>query len=198
MRILLATPSSRDPKWGYVISLLGLRRNDGTDIGFYFSMSSSLNENRRDIVKYAQKHRYDRILWLDDDMIFPGETLTALVAHGVPIVGCNCTTRKPPVVTTAIKNNERIPSIGRSGLEDVDGVGFAVMLTDITVFSALPEPWFATPFDRDAKDERGYLTEDLYFCQLARRGGFKIMVDHDLSQKIAHIGEWEFHHGMVE
>lgn len=196
MKVLLATPSSRDPKWGFVICLLRLIWQNEIPIGFYICMSSSLCENRREIVNYAREHDYSHIFWLDDDMVFPADTLKVLLEHDLPLVGCNCTTRKPPVVTTAVKDGVRVASAERSGLEEVDVVGLAVMLTRTAIFGDLPEPWFATPFDKTGT-ERVYLGEDVFFCRLAKHFGHKIMIDHDLSQKIGHVGDCEYNHGMV-
>jgi hypothetical protein len=166
-------------------------------ISFASALSSGLCENRRKIVKNAQGEGFSHILWIDDDMTFPANTLDRLMDHKLPIVGCNCTTRRLPVKTTAILNDQRIPSTGQHGLQKVDGVGFGVLLTETAIFERLPEPWFATPFDPNAKPGVShFLTEDLWFCCLARRFGFDVWIDHDLSQEIGHIGDYEFNHGL--
>ena len=73
-----------------------------------------------------------------------------------------------------------------AGLEQVDSVGCGVMLVRLSVFDALPQPWFSTPYNG-----REHIGEDLYFCQQARAVGFDVWIDHDLSQRVRHTGTVE-------
>jgi len=59
------------------------------------------------------------------------------------------------------------------------------------VFKALSEPWYETPW---RTDKRGYIGEDVFFCNKARDAGFKIWIDHDVSKEIGHVGTFEYKH----
>jgi hypothetical protein len=161
-----------------------------------YHRSSALPQNRHNLVREAQKMGVSHILFLDDDMTFPPDTLERMLRAGKPIVAANCTTRALPIVTTAIKNEKRITSLGKTGLEYVDQVGMAVMLIDMKVFDRVPLPWFSFAWDAEYPDT--YCSEDMFFCKKARAEGIPIVVDHELSQQIGHVGELEYRHDMVD
>jgi hypothetical protein len=137
------------------------------------------------------------ILFIDSDMRFPQDMIGRLLKHDLDIVATNCARRRMPTGPTAQlykENGERelvwtMPE--STGLQEVGSVGMGVMLIKANVFKALAEPWFETPWRHD---KRGYIGEDVYFCQKAAAAGFKIWIDHDVSKEIGHIGTFEFKH----
>lgn len=199
-RIIIATPSARDPSWDYVLSLQAMMwpmiGQGGAAYRFCPVRSSLLIEARHQIVATALEDDASHILWLDDDMRFPAETLAVLLLHDKPIVGCNCPRRQVPVKPTATKDGQYITSNGKTGLEEVDTVGLAVMLTKTDVFRSIPQPWFATAFAKHSPEKK-YVGEDVFFCARARENGFQVLIDHGLSQKIAHTGPYAFTHEMI-
>lgn len=155
---------------------------------------------RYELAKSALERGATHLLWIDSDMTFPTNGPYRLVTHDKPFVAASCPTRRRPLKTTARHGLTRLPSSeGRSGLEKVDGVGFGFTLVKREVFEAVPKPWFATGWvkDPDTGDIGGVLSEDIYFCMAATKAGFDILVDHDLSREIGHVGEVEFTHKMV-
>jgi hypothetical protein len=152
---------------------------------------SMLPVNRTEIVKTLMEKGCTHILWLDDDMTFPEDVAHRLLAHGKSIVGCNASRKSPPFAPTAIGLDKKhcFTREESAGLEEVMHVGLAVMLTDIRVFKALPEPWF--PMSWSAELNR-YVGEDVYFCHLQRSRGVKVWVDHDLSKEIGHVGPFAY------
>ena len=54
-----------------------------------FADEGSIDLKRTRLALAAQRERLDYILWLDADHSFPPDTLFALMAHDLPIVGCN-------------------------------------------------------------------------------------------------------------
>jgi hypothetical protein len=164
-------------------------------IGLSTSQGSILPQERQRLVLAAQQVEATHLLWLDDDMVFPPDTLHRLMAHRQPIVAANCTTRTVPTRPCAAKGGQRVKSNGRTGLEEVDHVGMAVMLTEMAVFEKIRQPWFMFGFSPKAG---AYTGEDVFFCHNARQHGFTVYIDHDLSTEIGHMGSHEFHHGMVE
>jgi hypothetical protein len=126
------------------------------------------------------------VLFIDSDMRFPSDTLERLLKHDVDIVGANCVQRTQKQFT-ARKNGEFVSSIGKTGIEEVDTLGFGVTLIKAEVFEKMEEPWFHTPFDGNK-----HVGEDVYFSTMAGKNGYKIYIDHDLSQHIKHAGLVEF------
>lgn len=161
-----------------------------------YQRSANICQNRHNLVKSAMALGVSHILWLDDDMTFPPDTLERLIRHGLPIVAANCTTRVLPIIPTAVKNDHRITSLDKSGLESVDQLGLAVVLTETKVFASIPMPWFKMEWDQKFPDT--YMTEDCYFFRKAREAGYRTMIDHDLSKEIGHIGEITYDHSMVD
>jgi len=137
---------------------------------------------------------YTHTLWLDTDMRFPADTLLQLLARQQRIVGANYVERRPPFSPIAFPNLEK--SNARlftrpedTGLESVQALGFGCVLVETAVFRKLPRPWFCMGW---AKAIEEFVGEDVFFCETARRNGETVYVDHDLSQRISHIGTMEF------
>jgi hypothetical protein len=109
-------------------------------------------------------------------------------------VGVNATTRRFPVVPTALdidpetKDLVKVNSKGKTGLEQVMGVGFGMVLIKKEVFLAAQKPWFWF----EQTDKGGTIGEDIYFCAKAFDAGYQTVIDHDLSMHIRHIGTYEY------
>ena len=80
-------------------------------------------------------------------------------------------------------------------LQEVDAVGMGVMLIKAQVFKALPQPWFQIGY---APKIGEFVGEDIYFCKLAQRHGFKVMINNSVSAEVRHIGVFEFSHEHAE
>ena len=191
--------------------------------------SASVARNRNVGVHLAKKMGVRWILMADDDMIFPPDTLTRLIAANKDIVSGLCTTRNSPYIITGYKKlgNDRYRDItyeelNQDGLTEVDGVGGACVLIGENVFNKIPAPWYAMPpsyvtpllhslqynlhhnlsldkiFDQNkveiptefSKTDSGVDGEDLYFCGLAKKFGYKIYLDAGL--EVGHVGDWTY------
>lgn len=76
----------------------------GMDIAMHMQMSSYIHANRTDLASLAlQDKAVTHLLWLDDDMRFPKNTIARLLQHHVPFVGVNYSHRKPPPQPVACK-----------------------------------------------------------------------------------------------
>lgn len=148
---------------------------------------SYIPNNRIKLVHTAMEAGASYILFIDSDMRFPPDTIGRLLKADKDIVGANCKQRSQNE-WTARKNGKFINSTDQKGLEEVDTLGFGVTLIDMKVFK-IPEPWFAMPYHTQDKKLIG---EDVYFCTVAKEQGFKIWIDHDLSQEVKHTGTVEF------
>jgi hypothetical protein len=151
------------------------------------------------------------ILWLDTDHRFKADSFFRIFKHLKRsqeekfIVGANYSTRKFPPRAVAFKHLRKpfakpdddenvllftLPT--SSGLEEVDAVGFGFVLMPVEVLRDIGDDKQYFMFYHNPDNLRQWMGEDVYFCRLAKQAGWKIFVDHDLSQEIGHLGTFEF------
>ena len=148
-------------------------------------------ENRNWLAIQAIKNECTHLFFVDDDMIFPSDTLTRLLAHQKDIVGVayhprfeiDKDTHKPLDKTHIITLKQE----GSTELFECEAVGTGVMLIDVKIFEKTKRPWFEIH-----NHETGYTTmgEDWHFCKVAREAGFTVWCDPSL--EIGHLGEQTF------
>lgn len=155
---------------------------------------------REKLVDEALEWGADYVLWIDSDMRFPANTIEIMLARDVPILGVNATTRREPVMPTAMNlkldrsDNEvkqvwtKIESRGKQGIEQVTAVGFGVTLIKTDVFKKVPKPWH----DVIWTDHGNVIGEDVSFCVKCLEQDIPVFVDHELSMHIGHIGTKTF------
>lgn len=123
------------------------------------------------------------LCFIDADMMFPKDAIEKLLKHDKEIIGANYRQRVMQDKWTAFKDGVSVSSYGKNGIEEVDSLGMGLTLIKTSVFSKLPKPWFPMEW----KDGTN-VGEDIGFCRLAKKNGYKIYVDHNLSQDVHHIG----------
>jgi hypothetical protein len=162
----------------------------------YTSHGTLIASQRMELARQALEEKADYLLWLDSDMRFPKETIGHLILRDKPIIAANYATRRMPVKPVAMMDDNG--KIGRvytapdsEGLQPVDYVGMGVMMTKREVFEKTEAPWFAIPYSTVGNH---YIGEDVFFCKKAREAGFEVLVDHDLSHQVKHIGTFEYSH----
>jgi GT2 family glycosyltransferase len=160
---------------------------DGIKYHLYFLMGTVLPDNRTVLAQDAIKNGSEYILWLDSDMTFPDDVFIKLYNHKKDIVSATYSTRKKPLRSVAFidqfDSESRLTET--TGLHPVYAVGMGCMLVKTDVFKKLPEPWFSLQW---VTEEKRFVGEDVFFCDLAHNAGYEIFVDVDLSNQIAHHG----------
>lgn len=158
--------------------------------------SSMLSKSRELLVKKAMQEQATHILFLDADMIFPMELATRWAELDKDFIAANCTTRTFPVYTTAHDfQNEKIISRGKQGVQRVQQVGLAVCMVKASVIQKLRPPLFLMDW---IPSLGAYCGEDIYFTQKLAEKGVDLYIDHTISNKIHHIGYYEYGHEEVE
>lgn len=173
---------------------------NGDQLLIFTSQGTLIVNQRADLAKSALKAGADYILWLDTDMRFPKDVLDRLLAHKKPIVAANYATRRLPVDTVAFRLHENggwetVKTGNKTGLEKVEAVGMGVMLMDTKVLKEMPQPWFSITYHQNSDEYSG---EDIFFCYKANKLGHEVLIDHDLSREVKHIGSFEFGHEHVD
>lgn len=195
-QLAICIPSREDWKSGFGLSLAMMVgslafRPPLQDFGVRLldNKGSRISALRRDLVIMALSSNASHILFLDDDMMFPSWTASRLIRHDKDIIAANCPKKQFPPAWTAKRNKESVISTGKTGLEEVDSVGTAIMLIKTEVFQRVEKPWFIDVTGAESKDDVG---EDVSFCRAAKAKGFEIWIDHDLSKEIKHVGNYDY------
>ncbi len=190
--VAICIPSYGDWKPNFcmdVIRLISCLPEDrNTSVELFWEASTILLQGRQDLADQAIRCGATHALFLDTDMRFPSDALLRLLARDKPIIGANYTQRRPPHTATASKDNKRVSSRGRSGIAEVDALGFGVCLIDTSVLKSMRKPWFMFGYRASDGD---FVGEDVFFFARAKEAGFQAFIDHDLSQDVRHIGEVE-------
>lgn len=165
------------------------------DLHVLFNSDTILANQREMLARIALKDGADWLVWFDSDMRFPKDTIERLISHNKPIVMAGYPTRKPPLIEPTQyaddATNIRVYTENDStGLQPIASGGFGCVVIHRSVFEAIDPPWFFTPWNEE--ESRYECGEDVYFCRKARKAGFEIFLDHDLSKEISHIGQYEF------
>ena len=200
MRITLAIPTNRGVRPKTVQALLDLvAYSKAHDFHIVVAEKGyTVAENRNYIVVQAKRNNSDYVLFVDDDMVFPPETLEMLLATGKDIVGVASNSRcLPPSPTVGqMDENGNYKDPDRHSprqmqlpkeLFEAYFVGGGVLLVNMGVFTQLPAPWF-----RFETDENGMVTtgEDGYFCKTAREHHIGVWCEPRIP--IGHLGEYQY------
>jgi hypothetical protein len=199
MKIAICVPSRDMVHAAFAYDLTLMTSNfcaGGGEVALFNSQGTLIADQRENMVREALDFGADAILWLDSDMRFPKNTLRRLLAHEQPIVAANYVTRAIPPIPVTQNHMDggwvRVyTSPDSTGLESVDLIGFGCALIHADVFRKMNNPWFHLIYSSVNKAFHG---EDAYFCMKAREAGFDVLIDHDLSKEIKHIGCFEFRH----
>lgn len=162
---------------------------------------SILPEVRTRLVSQALARGATHILWWDADIKAPKDAVTRLYNHNLPVVGANYPTKEMASRPTAYADNDSYvgplwTTQADKGVVEVAHMGMGLMLCDIRVFDMIDLPFFS--FEPLAPDFVKHVGEDVYFCRKVREKEIGIFVDHDLSQNIAHIGDFEYTNWFAE
>lgn len=190
--ILIATPTRDSITAGTTGDLIKLCRRH-PDAKWVSPTGIYIGNLRQIAVRIAQQVRASHILFIDSDMRFPEDTLDRLLQRSYDIAeditrdvfAANYVQRTAPQWWTARKNGQWLSSVGRTGCEQVDAIGFGCALIRMNVFDRIQRPWFDTPYDGE-----NHIGEDLSFCSKAL-SDWEIWIDHDLSQQVRHQGTIE-------
>jgi glycosyltransferase involved in cell wall biosynthesis len=192
LKVIIGVPSNDLVHADFAMSLINLciySITRGIHVAIVNQKSSIVEVGRNQIVKTALEMDADYLLFLDSDMVFPAQTLVRLLAHKKDIVCTDATRRREPITTVLtgmdkqkVKHNPKADE--KAPLIEVKGGTSAVQLVSTDVLKQMDVPHFLVTYN----GEGGFLGEDYYFSNNARKNGFKVWCDTYLSQFIGHIG----------
>lgn len=195
MKTLIAIPCGDMCNTDFLRSLLSMEIVG--EVQFTFAQGSLIYDARNKLAGVAMDGEFDRVLWLDSDMVFPSDLMKQLSADlddGAEMVTGVYTTRKPPFYPTVYSklwyeqkpgekwNTPRWESVKELPEEpfEVAGCGFGAVMMSVSMLRRVYER-FGLPFSPAA----GF-GEDLSFCLRATELGVKIVCDP--RPKLGHVG----------
>lgn len=181
----------------FAMALLGmqnylLQRPPVEDMQYniYNERGSLIQLNRHRLVEKALGAGSTHFLFLDSDMTFHPTLFHQLLSHDLPMVGCNYTKRVVPATSNTVTKDGKmmLTTDEKHGLEPAESAGFGAMLIKAEVFKAMEPPWFDCVWLTDGQ----MVGEDVFFFRKAAKHGFELMIDHDASWHVGHIGQFEY------
>ena len=196
MKILIAVPSHDYVHAEFNRSLMQLDRPAGT--GFAQITNTLIYNARNMIAQKAIETGFDRVLWLDSDMVFPHDTLTKLSAdmdEGRDFVSALYFTRKEPIkpclhkeLHWIVKEDGWIDSgatcyydYPQDQVFEIACCGFGCVMTSVDLLKRMVSI-SGTPFSPLMG-----MGEDTTFCWRATQHGEKLYCDSRI--KCGHIGQ---------
>lgn len=201
MKTLIGIPCMDTVPVGFAQSLLHLEK--GENVSVLFKANSLVYDSRNLISLTAIEQHFDRVMWLDSDMMFTPATMRILqedmTEHGADIVTGVYFKRRGDTVPV-IYDQLDAPDKDSSGklvrkiheymcypkddLFPVRGCGFGCVLTSVRVLKDVWDnfgPAF-TPYP--------WAGEDISFCHRANQLGYTILCDSRVS--CGHIGTYVY------
>lgn len=182
----------------FTLSLLNMQR-----VGqcYLQVIKSSLIYNARNtLAKTAIDNGFDRILWLDSDILFEPDLMTRLSTHldnGLEYVSGLYFKRNYPTspvcyksITQHKEENELVTDVDtyneypKDQLFEVDGTGFGAVMMTVELLKKVQDR-YGLPFSPQLG-----LGEDLSFCWRAKQLGVKMYCDSSI--KLKHLGTVAF------
>ena len=194
MKTLIAIPCFDMVHADFMDSFVKLQKTP--DSAFTMVKNTMIYIARDIIAANAIQAGFERVLWLDSDMVLPADALLKLSAdmdQGMHLVSGLYFTRKPPVKPVAYsdlwwKQTENGIDTGaenlweyKEGLNEIAACGFGCCLTSVDLLKRVGDR-FGSPFM--PIDGMG---EDMAFCMRVKELGEKMFVD--TSVKCGHVGQ---------
>ena len=165
-------------------------RNRINRVNLVFSRQANIVASRNDHLMMAKAENYTHFLSLDDDQTFPADAVERMIAHNKPVVVANYRKKTEQVVCVCSdENGAFIDSTGKTGLERIYGFGMGLTLIDMKALADIPPPYFAVVWNPTVS---AFMIEDAVFASILREHKVDVWLDHDLSQEVGHVGDFEF------
>lgn len=195
MRVMIAVPTFESITPDTFKAIWDLEKP--CECSFEFVRGYDCATARNKIAQKTLDGGYDHVLMVDNDVTPPRDALVNLLSHGVDFVSgyylhrdhsnrptdrtCVCKLADKggvpyfnyPAESEYTRDELRAMREGGEHLVEIHGGGMGCALVRADVFRRTKYPWF----DWVNYENRGMLSEDLYFCEKMRKRGIKRHVD---------------------
>lgn len=150
-------------------------------------MNASLSFNRNRLVWLALQSGATHLLFIDDDMVYPDDSLARLLQWDKDIVCAVASQRREGGKMCGKFAQNAKPE---NGLIEMDYVGGAFILVKTELFKKISSPVYYQNYDPVLNE---VTDEDYTFSEIAKSHGYKIWADISLSKQMGHIGKQVFY-----
>ncbi len=183
IKIAMGIPCNRLTKPKTAFSLSRLIAHSKHDYHFIVSTRGfNTSENRNYIATQAVNNGCSHLFFVDDDMVFPPDTLDKLLARDKDIVGGVYKTKYEIQDDVCEYFDDR-----RGEFMKVKALGTGCLLIKTDVFIKLPQPWFKYEWNDNGSIKRSH---DWIFCEDAINAGYEVWADPTI--EMGHIGQYEY------
>lgn len=196
MRTLVCVPCRTQVDTDFMTSILRIERVKDTH--FSFLQGALVYDSRNAFAANAITQEYDRLMFIDSDMVFQPDVLKRLSADmdtGIDYVSALCFSRKPPIKPmiytrcdirtmedgTPCQDTEHYYDYPQDSLFRIQGSGTGCVMISVPVLKAVWDQ-FGPPFMPTQ-----VMGEDLAFCY--RLNQLHIPMYCDSAVKLGHIGQ---------
>ena len=199
-RVLIAVPTFENITPDTFKALWDMEKPSEHQFVFEFVRGYDTASARNNIADRALEIAAEYVMMVDSDTVIPGDAFVNLYEHGVDVCmgyymhrakGTNATTSKTNVCKLADAygkpffgypaesqlTGDEIRAMRDSGryLVEIHGGGMGCILISTRCFHEAEYPWF--DWVNYADDNRGLLSEDLYFCEVMHNECIPIYLD---------------------
>lgn len=211
--VSICTPTTGVVKATYCASLLGMithhlnnpvlgMEDESRNINYNLLIGSNISQQRDSMVQDSLSiATTTHVLFIDDDMGFEADCLNIALSRKVPIVLANYRRKAPPWPFTARildaeakKAVEVVTDETTHGLQQITFGGFGFCLIEASVLRGLKQPRFLNQW---VEHQQLYTTEDYPFFKSIGESGTPVYVDHDLSKRIYHVGDYPYQYAFA-
>jgi hypothetical protein len=173
------------------------------DFIYLRSSAGPVDQMRNNLVHEALLTNCTHLIMMDVDQVYQRDTITRLLAHKLPVVGCLVYRRYPPfdplMLRGSISRYQTVKEWKPGELVEVDATGTGCVMFETSVFRKMQAPWFKFRKTAEGSD----IGEDIGFCSDLRAAGYKIYVDTGcvaghLTQMIVNDGTWRLYQKVAE
>lgn len=185
IKVLVGVPTARYIEPETFQSIYNLQKPPGCEVHFQYFWGYNVDQVRNIMTQWMLINNFDYMLSVDQDIILPPHALIKLMQAQTDVVGITSGVyvqrkegQKIPEIyvhdaTTGGQKNMHISQVQPDTCITVEGVGFGCVLVHRRVYEAVGNPWFVY---HDNVDFSKVVSEDVHFCDLARKKGFQIQV----------------------
>lgn len=194
LKYLVAIPCFDTVYTDFMLSLLNMQRVG--ECYLQVVKSSLIYDARNKIAQQAIENKYDRVLWLDSDILFESNLMFRLSEHldnGLEYISGLYFKRQYPTEPVCFKHITQIQDgkelitqaniykdYPKDNVFEVDATGFGAVMLTVDLLKRVRDK-YGLPFSPQLG-----LGEDMSFCWRAKQVGAKLYCDSSI--KLKHIG----------